>query len=206
MLTVEIDGNDGTGKTYLINKLRDYLFINFNYDWKLNRDIVFEDRGVLSVATLSEEWNKETPDITRTCKLSTENTIYILIDDTPVSCQKRIKERGDSIEEEYHTLDDLIKYRERFNKLRETFFTEIIYVSKNGEDFTDADIHTLALAIITKHNLMLRNELIKTKSELKVYKDQYGDIDFEKYIRVTKTNLQVTLIKITDIIKNFNIK
>ena len=201
MLTIEIDGNDGTGKTYLINSIREYLFNNFNYNWKLNRDIVYEDRGLLSVATLSNEWEKENPDITNICKLDKENTLYILIDDIPEKCQERILARGDSIEEEYHTLADLQKYRDRFNKLKDTF-SDIIYIQKNGKDFTDDVLYKLSLLIIKKHNLILRNELIKVKAELDVYKKQYSDIDInDKYICVTEINLQKILIKVSDIIK-----
>ena len=37
--------------------------------------------------------------------------------DTPEKCQERIKERGDSIEEEFHTLEDLYYYDSLFWEL-----------------------------------------------------------------------------------------
>ena len=37
------------------------------------------------------------------------NTLFVIVDADPKVCQKRILERGDSIEEEYHNMDDLIE-------------------------------------------------------------------------------------------------
>jgi len=45
------------------------------------------------------------------------NTLFVIVDAEPEVCQKRILERGDSIEEEYHNMDDLKKYRDRFLRL-----------------------------------------------------------------------------------------
>ena len=45
------------------------------------------------------------------------STLYIICRASSEVCQKRILERGDSIEEEFHTLDDLNKYNNRFDIL-----------------------------------------------------------------------------------------
>ena len=76
---VEIDGNDGTGKSYRIEKMKE-----------LFPGLVYYDRG-----------------------------IFFILDASPATCQRRIKERGDSLEEEYHTKEDLLKYSERFYELCE---------------------------------------------------------------------------------------
>lgn len=47
-MIIEIDGNDGVGKTTYINKLKEF----FPND-------IFLDRGLLSKATLHPYWDKE---------------------------------------------------------------------------------------------------------------------------------------------------
>ncbi len=93
-MIVEIDGNDGVGKTFIIEKLSS-LF-------KKEDNIVFRDRGSLTKATDNNSFFRE------------DGVCYILLDCDENISQERIKERGDSIEEKYHTLVDLKFYRERF--------------------------------------------------------------------------------------------
>lgn len=98
MKIVEIDGNDGVGKTFIINELSK----------KFNKgDVIFRDRGQLTKATDSDIFIKE------------DNVIYILLDCDENISQNRIKERGDSIEEKYHTMEDLKYYRKKFLLLAE---------------------------------------------------------------------------------------
>ena len=100
---IEVDGNDGTGKSYRIEKMKE-----------LFPGLVYYDRGIFSKATLNEklfqnknshEWYKEKEDFYNLVK-SHSDTLYIILDASPATCQRRIKERGDSLEEKYHTKED----------------------------------------------------------------------------------------------------
>lgn len=108
---IVVDGNDGTGKSYRIEQLK-----------KVFPGIEFEDRGIFSKATLNEslftlesikDFVKARDEFIDYIK-NTEDTLYIIIDASVETCQKRILERGDSLEEEYHTKEDLEKFRNRF--------------------------------------------------------------------------------------------
>ena len=108
---IVVDGNDGTGKSYRIEQLK-----------KIFPEIEFEDRGIFSKATLNEslftlesikDFIKARDEFLDYIK-NTEDTLYIIIDASVETCQKRILERGDSLEEEYHTKEDLEKFRKRF--------------------------------------------------------------------------------------------
>ncbi len=108
---IVVDGNDGTGKSYRIEQLK-----------KIFPGIEFEDRGIFSKATLNEslftlksikDFVKARDEFIDYIK-NTEDTLYIIIDASVETCQKRILERGDSLEEEYHTKEDLEKFRKRF--------------------------------------------------------------------------------------------
>lgn len=110
---VVVDGNDGTGKTATINKLK-----------ALMPNIEFEDRGIFSEATLDDDLfdnRKNTEKVKEFYNkvANSYNTLFVIVDAEPEVCQKRILERGDSIEEEYHNMDDLKKYRDRFWRLLE---------------------------------------------------------------------------------------
>ena len=110
---VVVDGNDGTGKTATINKLK-----------ALMPNIEFEDRGIFSEATLDDDLfdnrkNNEKVKEFYNKVANSYNTLFVIVDAEPEVCQKRILERGDSIEEEYHNMDDLKKYRDRFWRLLE---------------------------------------------------------------------------------------
>lgn len=108
---IVVDGNDGTGKSYRIEQLK-----------KVFPGIEFEDRGIFSKATLNEslftlesikDFVKERDEFIDYIK-NNEDTLYIIVDASVETCQKRILERGDSLEEEYHTKEDLEKFRKRF--------------------------------------------------------------------------------------------
>jgi deoxyadenosine/deoxycytidine kinase len=115
---IVIDGNDGTGKTTFINHLK-----------KVMPGIEFQDRGIFSETTLKDklfnatEENKyevfnELKEFQESIKKQND-TLFIILDADVEVCQKRILKRGDSIEEEFHTLEDLNKYKHRFNVLTE---------------------------------------------------------------------------------------
>lgn len=108
---IVVDGNDGTGKSYRIEQLK-----------KIFPGIEFEDRGIFSKATLNEslftlesikDFVKARDEFIDYIK-NNEDTLYIIVDASAETCQKRILERGDSLEEEYHTKEDLEKFRKRF--------------------------------------------------------------------------------------------
>lgn len=113
---IVIDGNDGTGKTYRLNELK-----------KIFPNIEYQDRGIFSEYTLIDELfnanSKNYIDIFYLFKdfydtIKNNSTIlYVICDCSIETSQKRILERGDSLEEEYHTKEDLQKYKNRFLKL-----------------------------------------------------------------------------------------
>ena len=111
---IVVDGNDGTGKSTRVNELR-----------KLFPNIPIEDRGIFSEATLDEELFKpckknevmSPAQIEFRDKVAKSNALYIITDADPETCQKRIIERGDSIDVEFHNMKDLKKYRKRFWQL-----------------------------------------------------------------------------------------
>ena len=112
---IVIDGNDGTGKTFRVNLLR-----------KMFPNIEIEDRGIFSDKTLDDilfDYNKSSSVIRRKNFVNSieeqKDTLFIICDASVETCQKRISERGDSLEEEYHNKKDLIKYRGRFMLLVE---------------------------------------------------------------------------------------
>jgi len=106
-MIIEVDGNDGVGKTTYIKMLKE-LFPND----------IFRDRGLLSKSTLHPDWDKDEKDrdYKKICPLD-RDVCYILLDTYPEVSQERIIQRGDSIEQKYHTMDDLIEFRKRFQIL-----------------------------------------------------------------------------------------
>ena len=194
MLTVEIDGNDGTGKTFLINEIKRQLaFTGFKGDVKFN------DRGILSKATLADTWkdNPDNPNLAGLCKFN-KDTIYYLIDDIPIVCQNRIIERGDSIEEEFHTLEDLKKYRERFLQLRD-YYDNINIIKKNGFEFDHTTIMQIVIKILVKYGEVQTEKLKESTALNNAYKERYGDLENHAYIQLTKSNGAYVKIDVKDI-------
>ena len=114
---IVVDGNDGTGKTYRIKLLE-----------KLFPDVEIKDRGLFSEYTLKDEYfkgsiSKKTKEVItswmsfKRLVSSYNDTLFIILDASPETCQRRISERGDSLEQEYHNMKDLKKYRKRFKRL-----------------------------------------------------------------------------------------
>lgn len=113
-LIVEIDGNDGVGKTFIINKLQQENL----------RNVKFQDRGQLTKATDTDIFIPE------------DNHIYIILDASVDYCQRNILKRGDSIKEKYHTKEDLTYYREKFLKLAEKYSIPVIDQEKFSTEET----------------------------------------------------------------------
>lgn len=155
MLIVEIDGNDGTGKTFLIDTIKRQLKLH-----GFDGDIKFNDRGILSKATLDNIWNTNINcniNFGDLCKFD-DNTLYYLIDDFPEKCQEHILERGDSIEEEYHTMDDLIKYRSRFIALYDYYKNKITIIRKMGKEFNSNIINDIVNNILVNYSKLKDRE------------------------------------------------
>lgn len=117
-LTVEIDGNDGTGKSTIIKHLKSKY-----------PEIHFKDRGVLSALTLDENYshvNSRTKVMRTLFNDPSAQTKHIILDCSERLSQARIQSRGDSIDQEFHNLSDLLKYRSRFGKLSDDFDIPII--------------------------------------------------------------------------------
>ncbi len=88
-LKIIIDGNDGTGKTTLVNSLR-----------VLGYEV--QDRGLLTKMT---DGSQEAPD---------SDALYILLDAPVEVCRDRLREAGKDLNEPFHTSDDLNRYRQLF--------------------------------------------------------------------------------------------
>lgn len=117
-----VDGNDGTGKSYRCELMR-----------KMFPGISVCDRGLFSRYTLDDyafnefsRYNINSQEamskslkfnIFRETIQNDNDTLYIILVADPEVCQERIKARGDSIEEKYHTLEDLKFYEDRFRTL-----------------------------------------------------------------------------------------
>ena len=105
----EIDGNDGTGKSFRAAMLR-----------RLFPDIPVKDRGVFSEATLNESIFAHDADAMANFKnhiLKNNDVVYIVCRCSIPKSQERILSRGGSLDEEFHTEADLKKYNERFDFL-----------------------------------------------------------------------------------------
>ena len=86
-----VDGNDGTGKSTLVARLRD-----------LGYDVA--DRGVPTKMT-------EDP-----CVCAGQGEVYLILDAPVEVCRARLAKAGKNLEERYHTVADLQHYRARFKE------------------------------------------------------------------------------------------
>jgi ATP phosphoribosyltransferase len=108
---IVIDGNDGTGKTTLVEALRASGFIA-------------KDRGIPTKATDEGAPPRES---------LPEDETYIILDAPPGLCQQRLLKAGRDITEKYHTMEDLEHYRERFLKVAEELGAAVIDSSGDEE-------------------------------------------------------------------------
>lgn len=112
---IEVDGNDGAGKSYRIELLK-----------KMFPTVEVVDRGIFSKYTLDEYYPPLYPrtldehnraELFRNEVRTNSDTLYILMD-TPIEiCQERILSRGDSLDTQFHSEDALAKYEWRFRRL-----------------------------------------------------------------------------------------
>lgn len=109
MMKFEIDGNDGTGKSFRAAMLK-----------RIFPNIPIQDRGLFSEATLDERIFEHDADAIaqfRNSILKNNDVVYIICVCSIRKSQERILSRGGSLEEEFHTEADLKKYNERFDFL-----------------------------------------------------------------------------------------
>ena len=88
-MIIVVDGNDGTGKSTLVERLR-----------KEGYDV--QDRGIPTKLT-DDSSLKPNPD-----------EFYIILDAPIEVCRERLKKAGRDLNEKYHTIEDLTYYRQRF--------------------------------------------------------------------------------------------
>ena len=108
-MKIEIDGNDGTGKSYRALLLK-----------RIIPGLQIKDRGLFSAATLNEklfDGDAELIEAFRATVKENTDTLYIICTCSIEKSQNRILERGDSLDEEYHTERDLKKFNDRFDFL-----------------------------------------------------------------------------------------
>ncbi len=91
---VVVDGNDGTGKSTVIAILR-----------SLDHTIEFCDRGLPTQMTDDKTI------------LPADDEFYVILDAPIAVSQDRLRKAGKSLEERYHTYDDLVWYRSRFRDI-----------------------------------------------------------------------------------------
>lgn len=111
---IEVDGNDGSGKTFRIGIIKN-MFPN----------VEVVDRGLFSKYTLDEfyprlngnEHHLELAAEFRHIVRESTDTLYVIMDCPIPTCQQRIKNRGDSLEDAYHTENALSLYEWRFRRL-----------------------------------------------------------------------------------------
>ncbi|WQJ53533.1 MAG: ATP phosphoribosyltransferase [Wendovervirus sonii] len=124
-INVYVEGNDGTGKTWLISQLQK----RFN-----TPKMIFHDRCKLSELTLDDNIVSANYNEFINSKGLDKDGIYIILDDTILNCQKRILSRGDSLDEKFHTYEDLMIFRERYrilsDMLRDADY-KILYIDRS---------------------------------------------------------------------------
>lgn len=111
---IVFDGHDGVGKSTRIEEMK-----------KLFPGIEYYDRGIFSEMTMKNELFDDKNSKSRAKKRieffntikDNEDTLYIILDADPKECQRRILERGGSIDCEFHNMHDLEMYRYRFGVL-----------------------------------------------------------------------------------------
>lgn len=111
---IEVDGNDGAGKSFRIELLK-----------KMFPNVEVADRGLFSKYTLDEfyprlnggEKSDRLADEFRNLVRSNLDTLYIIMDCPIPTCQDRIKSRGDSLDTQFHSETALAMYEWRFHRL-----------------------------------------------------------------------------------------
>jgi thymidylate kinase len=105
-MILEIDGNDGVGKTTLVKRLR-----------ILYPHRVIRDRGDMTRAT-------DDPSVD-----PSPDTVYILLDAPVMVSRRRLIKADQDLSEPYHTTPDLLYYRIRFLEVADRFDAHVIDAS-----------------------------------------------------------------------------
>ena len=98
---IEVDGNDGTGKSTLVRLLAEY-------------GVEARDRGVMTRASDDPSIGPE------------ENTLYIVVDAPVEVSRERLAAAGKDLDEQYHRVEDLTHYRQVFLDLVPRFDAALI--------------------------------------------------------------------------------
>ena len=119
--------------------------LTFNIEFDGN-NCIFKDRGIFSKATLLNKDSEEKMYDYIDNNIDND-TLYIILDDFPEHCQQRIQKRGDSLDEEFHTLEDLEYYRKSFmllyNHCKEKKYSNVYLVSRIPYDSTGTIIEII---------------------------------------------------------------
>ena len=113
--TIEIDGNDGVGKTTVCERLRTKY-----------TKVTVRDRGKMTEATEDPSVEPD-PDV-----------VYVLLDAPVDVSRKRLKEAGKDLDEQYHTEADLREYKARFQDVARRFEAEVIDADKTVDEVVEA--------------------------------------------------------------------
>jgi hypothetical protein len=112
-MKVFIDGNDGTGKTTLVNSLKDLGIPAF-------------DRGWVSKKTLDPSIEPY------------EDSITIILDAPVEISRKQLANRGANLEEEYHTVESLTEFRPKYLTIAEQYSLQVIQHGKKEDTLLSA--------------------------------------------------------------------
>jgi phosphoribosylaminoimidazole-succinocarboxamide synthase len=208
MTNIYIDGNDGTGKSTIVNLLR-----------KLMPDKKFHDRSILTKMT--DQYNL--PDCLDQCK---EN-MYIILDADIKSCQERIEKRREITGQKcdiYDSKEALFKYRNRYIRLAVKYHIPIIcttklsieevlecamaiisgdknYVLPNPDDFDEKSFGKLDLLAEGESKIIRsidnRYTLIEYKPSVYSHKQQRGGV--VKYTDIERMEMTRNLLYLLDV-------
>lgn len=118
-MIVCVDGNDGTGKTSLIARLRPLL-----------PAITFQDRGLPTAMTDG----RTAPPADR----------YLILHASVETCQRRLLAAGKSLDEPYHTAADLTHYGRRFLEVAAALGATVIDAEREQEAIVAGVVELLA--------------------------------------------------------------
>lgn len=110
-MIIVVDGNDGTGKSTLVERLR-------------KDGYCVQDRGIPTKLT-------DDPSVK-----PNSDEFYIILDAPVEVCRERLKTAGRDLNEKYHTIKDLTYYRKRFRNVVEQLgdYATLIDADKNIEE------------------------------------------------------------------------
>jgi ATP phosphoribosyltransferase len=98
---IEVDGNDGTGKSTLVRLLAEY-------------GVVAQDRGLMTRASDDPSLGPE------------PGTLYLVVDAPVEVSRERLARAGKDLGERYHTVADLTHYRQVFRELVPRFGATLV--------------------------------------------------------------------------------